>query len=636
MRKAYLFSIIVILASTLATAQSLKEYKLDEVVVSANRVETPALEVANTFTIITREEIVKSGKSTLTEILREVPGVYITQQGGPGRLSSIFLRGANSNYTLVMIDGVEVNDPASPGGAFDLSTISLSNIERIEIIREPQSTLYGSDALAGIVNIITRSGDKNQYSFNVEGGSEKFAKASAAASGSFGELKYFVGFSRQQNEGISAISEKYGADELDGYSNNNLQAKFNYNFGKNLDASFLYRYTLHKAELDRTGKFGDDPNYEYDAESQIFSFKTKAIFFDGKLNSEFSAGMLRRISHTENLPDDNDPSSSRAYSSASKIKFSLVNNFTLNETHLITFGIETEEEKANTEYHSASSWGSFSSIFEPNSARTTGLFLQNKYSDGKFFLTAGVRYDIHEKFGNITTFRVAPAYFIASTSTKIKATYAGGFKTPSLFNLFDPLYGNPDLKPEKSAGFDFGFEQFLLHDNLSVEAVYFQNDFTDLIGYDRAFKPININKAKTKGYEIAVNYRRDNLFEAKMSYTYTKATDESEGADNNEQLIRRPENKALFAVTLYPISKLNISANVRYIGKRYDLDFSAFPAERVELKEYTLVDFTASYDLFSFLSLYVKADNVFDTEYEDVLYYGTLGRSFYLGLNINY
>ncbi len=636
MKKFIVFSAILFSFFVSSNAQSLKEYKLEEITVSANRVETPALEVANTFTLITKEEIQKSGKSTLTEILREVPGISITEQGGPGRLSSIFTRGANTSYTLVLIDGVEVNDPSSPNGAFDFSSIPLANIERIEIVREPQSTLYGSDALAGIVNIITKKGGKNEYNLNAEAGSEKFVKTNLSASGSFGDLSYFLGYSFQQNEGISVISEEYGAEELDGYSNKNIQANLQYKISDNINSSFNYRYTFHKTELDRSGKTGDDPNYDYDIEDQLFIYKLNASLFNKKVNTEFSAGYLKHLAHSKNLPDESDASSSQSYNNANKLKFSLINNLDIIENNLITFGIETEEEKAYTNYYSKSVWGEFNSSFPESKARTTGVFLQDKISYHNFFFTAGVRYDSHNNFGSVTTYRIAPAYYISSTSTKLKATYATGFKTPSLFNLFDPQYGNPDLKPEKSSGFDFGVEQFLLNGNLGLEAVYFENKFIDLIGFDASFKPININKAKTSGYELSLTYKANSMFEAKLSYTYTKAVDESEGADNNEQLIRRPKDKALLAVSFYPSNKIDLSASIRYIGKRYDNDFSVFPSKRVELKEYTIADLTAAYHLFSNLKLYAKVDNIFDTKYEEVLYYGTLGRSFYFGLNITY
>ncbi len=636
MNKAIFTIVITALLAVAVQSQSLKEYKLEEITVTANRVETPALEVANTVTVITKEEIQKSARSSLVEILREAPGIYIAEQGGPGRLSSIFMRGANTNYTLVLIDGVEVNDPSSPNGAFDLSSVPLSSVERIEIVREPQSTLYGSDALAGIVNIITNQGGKEEYSFNFESGSEKFIKAHASASGKLGSLNYFIGYSRLQNEGISAISEKYGAKELDGFSNNNVQANLNYIISQNFAASLNYRYTYHKTELDRSGKNGDDPNYNYNAEDQLANLKFNGSFWEGKYKLEFSAGYLKHIAHSKNLPDKVNPASSSAYNNASKLKFSLVNNLRIIENNLITFGIETEEEKANTDYYSVSAWGPFNSFFEPSKARTTGVFLQDRFTFSNLFITAGARYDDHNKFGSVSTYRIAPAYYITATSTKLKATYATGFKAPSLFNLFDPSYGNPNLKPEKSKGYDFGVEQFLLDGNMSVEAVYFQNDFTDLIDFDENFKPVNISKAATNGFEINLEYSITNLFDARLSYTYTKAADKRKGANEDEQLIRRPKDKVALSLSYYPSNLFSLSASIRYIGKRYDNDFTAFPAERVELKEYSLVDLIASYQIFDNLRLYIKADNIFNADYEEVLYYGTLGRSIYAGVNISY
>ncbi len=634
MKKLYLF---ILFYSIIATnfAQDVKEYKLNEIIVTADRVETPAIEVANSVTIISAEEIMRSGKSSLPEILRETAGVYLTEQGGPGRISSLFLRGAASNFTLVLIDGMEVNDPSSPNGAYDFSNLPLSNIERIEIVREPQSTLYGSDALAGVINIITKNGGEPKLNLNLEGGSEKFAKGSFGYSGKLGGLNYYLGYSRMQNEGISAISEKYGAEELDGFSNNNVQLNLNYTLSKNHSLKFNYNYTYHKAELDNSGPNGDDPNYNYNAETQLFNLKSSNNYFNGKLQSEVSAGFIKRIAHTLNLPDDVNSSSSANYANASKYKLELLNHLYLNDNNLLSFGFEMEEEKANTDYYSTSSWGSFNSSFLPRSAQTKALFLQDKFKLKNFFVTAGIRYDIHQKFGDVFTYRVAPAYFISSTGTKLKATFSTGYKTPSLFNLFDPSFGNPDLKPEKSKGWDAGIEQFISND-FELSAVYFNYSFVDLIGFDAAFKPVNINKASSKGVEIEANYKMNNFAKFNLSYTYTKAVDESDGANKEDQLIRRPEHKAVFGVEFSPIEKLDVNASVRYVGKRYDNDFSVWPAKRTELKEYTIADMIIGYEIMKNARLYLKVDNLLNTDYEEVLYYGTLGRSFYLGVNISY
>ncbi len=628
----YLYSFLFLLLfifSTFAQEDTLK-ISLSDVLVTATKFPTEVQNISSSYSIIDKSLIQRSNSSTVLQLLREVPGISIAQQGGLGKLNSLFMRGANANHTLVLIDGVEVNDPSSPSNAFDLSNLQTSNIERIEIVRGPQSTLYGSDALAGIINVFTEQGSEiNKFSLQTEGGSNSYYRGSGQLTGSYSLFNYSINFSRLATEGISAANEKYGNTEKDGYSNNSFSSFLSAQVFDNLKFSLNYRHTNSSADLDQGTQFGDDPNYTYDIEENIFNAAVNYDLFDNKWKQKFSGSVLRRISKSIDEPDDNNPGSATNFTNATRTKFEWLNNLTFIPHNVITLGLETELEKANTEYISISEWGPFESVFPSQQMRTNSAFLQNQLIlDGGFSTIAGIRFDDNEKFGSHSTYKLGTSFFYDKTNTKLKANYGTGFKAPSLFYLFDPAFGNPDLNPEENTGWDLGFEQYFFGSGFAFGATYFSMKFENMFGFDQNFVTININEAETKGIESFVTYQSNNFY-ANLTYTYTDAVDLS--SEQESKLIRRPKDKLTLSLSYNPIERLNLNTSIRYIGEREDEDFSSFPSARVKLESYTIVDFTVNYKLISNLKLFGRVENLFDTVYEEVLFYGTPGRSFYAG-----
>lgn len=628
----YLYSFLfVLLFSLISFAQEdTLKISLSDVLVTATKYPTEVQNISSSYSIIDKSVIQRSNSSTVLQLLREVPGISIAQQGGLGKLNSLFMRGANANHTLVLIDGVEVNDPSSPSNAFDLSNLQVGNIERIEIVRGPQSTLYGSDALAGIINIFTEQGsDINRISLQTEGGSNSYYRGSGQFSGNYSLFNYSINFARLSTEGISAANEKYGNTEKDGYSNNSFSSFLSAQLLDNLKFTLNYRFTDTSTDLDQGTQFGDDPNYTYDIEENIFNAAINYNLFDNKWKQKLSGSVLRRISKSIDEPDDNNPGSSTNFTNATRTKFEWLNNLTFIPYNVVTVGLETELEKANTEYISISEWGPFESVFPSQEMRTNSAFLQNQLIlDGGFSAIAGIRFDDNEKFGSHSTYKLGTSFFYDKSNTKLKANYGTGFKAPSLFYLFDPAFGNPDLKPEENSGWDLGFEQYFFGNGFSFGATYFSLKFENMFGFDQNFVTININEAKTKGVESFLTYTTNNFY-AHLTYTYTDAVDLSNESDS--KLIRRPKDKLTLSLSYNPIEKLNLNTSIRYIGEREDEDFSSFPSARVKLESYTIVDFTVNYKLLSNMKLFGRVENLFDADYEEVLFYGTLRRSFYAG-----
>ncbi len=306
------------------------------------------------------------------------------------------------------------------------------------------------------------------------------------------------------------------------------------------------------------------------------------------------------------------------------------------KNNLITAGAEFELEETSSEYYLMSYLypPDYASIFPEKSANTFGIYLQDQIKlDESFFGTIGVRYDFQNQFGSVFTYSIAPAYIFWETGTKLKATVGTGFKAPSLFYLYDPVYGNSELDPEQSFGWDAGIEQFFWSADISIGANYFYNKFTDMFGLDSNFKTININKAETNGVEV---FAKADLLEGliiKANYTYLDARDKSEDTqDYNQKLIRRPENKAGMYVSYTWNNIANMNIDIMYVGKRDELDFATYPATRIVMPHYFLINLAAYYDLFSFLRLQGRIENLLDEQYEEIYGYGTSELSFYGGI----
>jgi vitamin B12 transporter len=613
-----------------------------EIVVTATRIETPAKEIASSVTVITKEDLERTRKTSVLEALEEVLGVSIIQNGPAGGAASVLLRGANSEHTLVLMDGVELNDPISPSRSFDLAHLMLENIERIEILRGPQSPLYGSDALGGVVNIITRKGQgKPRFSLSSLGGSLGTIHSNAGLSGNTRTIGYSFGLSYFRSEGLSASSTNYaGNEEEDGYRNFTFSGRLNFHPLNNLDLDLILRILKTKTDIDNFGgAYGDDPNSTQEYDALFLKTQVRSLHLKNRWEQKLGLSLVDYDRRHKNLVDTAHPyDSENGFFKSSLFKIDWQNNFFLHKANTLTFGIDHQQEQGESEYLSEGLWGPSSSIFPLQRAHTTGLYLQDQIRiASRFFATAGVRLDSHSQFGTSLTYRLAPAYLIERTGTKFKATFGTGFKSPSLYQLYAPgtlwgPIGNKALKPEKCMGLDFGFEQEILRDKIFMGATYFQNDYKNLIDFDFTQGYLNIGRAESKGAEFFISTRplKDLLFKA--TYTLTAAKDK----DTDTPLLRRPKHKFTANLNYDFFGKGTLNLSFIYTGEREDMDFSTLPAARVNLSGYSLLNAAISFDINSSLQVFSRLDNILDQEYEMVKGYGTPGFSAYGGFKILY
>ncbi len=610
-----ILSILLLLTPSISTAAG--EVELGQVVVTATRIEEAVENVPSSVTVITSEDFGKKQATTVLEVLRGVPGLDVVQSGGPGKTASVFIRGGNSDHTLVMIDGVQVNSPTL--GSYNFADLTVDGIERIEIIRGPQSTLYGSDAMAGVINIITKRGKgAPKFTISAEGGTYDTYRETASVSGSRSGTSYNLSVSRLDTDGFSAASEKNGNTEDDGHENTTVSARLGRAVGEKADLNVTVRYSSSETDLDSFGS--DDPNYTQESDELVASARLNHYVSDRWDHS-------LKLSLARKELDYRDPDTSWNNSSIdTKIKTVdwQHNLYSADETHTVTVGVEYEKQEGRNP----------SAGFD-RSVDNRAIYLQDQVPllDGRLNVTAGARYDDHSEFGNETTYRLAFSYLV-DDKTRLKGSWGKGFKAPTLNDLYyrDPWgsRGNPDLEPEKSRGYDLGIEFTLPAEGTKVAATYFRSDYDNLIEWVEyapwAYEPQNVAEAKAEGWEFGLETKPTDTLDIKASYTITDTENETTG----KELARRPKNKGSIAVGL-DFDRAGIVLSVDYVGKRW-----SDSKNTKRLDSYTRVNLAASCIVTGNWTVFGRIENLTDEEYEEVKGYGTAGRSYYAGVKATF
>jgi vitamin B12 transporter len=571
-------------------------------------------QIGSSVTVITSKEIEAQQRRTLPDVLKTVPGLNVVQASGPGGRTSIFMRGTNTNHTKVLIDGIDVSDPSTPNRTFEFSQMLATDVERVEVLRGPQSGLYGADALGGVILIYTKKGKgPPTVTTTVEGGSFGTFNQATSISGGSDRYNYSVNVSHYRADDIPATpfdlllpGERRFPNRFDNWT---YSTKLGVDVTEDVTVNFVARYT--DGSLDYTGDTYDPSTFsshpaDYQAASRVDDFYSRGEVvwraLGGDLTSYF--GVNYSNSQTENIDRD----LGNSYYRGDRIKYDWRSVFNIAPGYTLVTGADHQNEQFDGPDVSGEEWNS-------------GVFAQLQSEVFRnFFVVANARFDDNENFGGYTTWRVAPAYVIEATGTKIKGSIGTAFKAPSLSQRFQDypslsFFGNPDLKPEESTGYDAGFEQSIFGGKARFGATYFRNDISGLI--QTAYDPstfnstlVNVGKAKTEGVEAFVSADLTDDLRARVDYTYTEATNEDTGA----WLTRRPRNKASLSLGWTPTDKLLLSGSVLYYGDSLDIDRSTFA--NVILPSFTVVNVAAEYKLTDSMSLYGRVDNLFDEHYE--------------------
>lgn len=603
----------------------------DAIIVSANRTQQSTSEVAQSVTVIMLDDIATRQSVAVSDLLRSVPGITVTSNGGLGTTTSVNIRGAESDQTVALIDGVKLNDPSTPGGGFNFGNLLTGNIERIEVVRGSQSVLWGSQAIGGVVNIVTRT-PTEQLAVNAaaEYGWRDTARVVGNVSGKFGPVSASVGAGYLRTDGFSTFNETRGGKERDGYRNFGANAKFNIALSDAVSIDLRGWYSDGKVGIDGfpppTYSFGDTPEFA----------RTKELIGYAGLNAALLDGRFRnRVAYTltDTRRRNTDLTGGTEFETFNargrNERFEYQGNFDISDALSATFGAETEKASFRT--------SSYGAPFSTANARINSFYgqLSAKPVTG-LTLSAGLRHDDHDTFGGKTTFSASAVFTPNEGSTTLRASYGEGFKTPSLFQLFSD-YGNTTLKPESSRSWDAGITQQLLDGKIEVGATWYHRDTRNLISFisctvltgictNRPFGTYdNVAKARAQGLEFALTLKPVEALRVQASYGYVDAINVATGLD----LARRPRHSVNLSADYDWAFGLKTGATITHVGPSFDN-----ASNTRKLEGYVLVDLRAAFPVTHNIELYGRIENLFNEQYETTYRYGTPRRAAYAGVRL--
>jgi vitamin B12 transporter len=627
-------------------------------VTSATLIPTPASQVASSVTVITAGDLEREQRRTVPDALKTVPGLNVVQTGGPGGQTSVFMRGTNANHVKVFIDGIDAGDPSSPNGAFDFAHLLTGDIERIEVLRGPQSGLYGSDAIGGVISITTKRGEgPPKATGTLEGGSFGTFNQKAGLSGSEGRFDYAfnVQHFRSTSTPVTPLELLAPGDRRnnDTYDNWTYSTRVGAKVSDEFSVGLVTRYTEAKVGFtgDNFSLFPAPPTPEAlqsTVRNQNLFTRGEAVWmpFNGFKNV-FGVGYsnLRNVTVNPN-PDFFAPPPvvpPPTTNVGTRTKFDWRGEANVAPGQILVLGLEHQKDTIRTDS---------TGIFDPvtfNFVQTTTLAetgnkagyveLQSEF-DKRFSLVTNIRHDVNDTFGGHTTWRAAPVFIVPVTETKLKGSYGTGFKAPTLTQLFvsNPSFGfiaNPGLLPESSKGYDAGFEQLLLNNRIGFGATYFNNDIKNLINFT-PFDPVtftstlqNVGLANTHGLESFVALVVTDRFKVRSDYTRTFTRDETTGLG----LQRRPRDKISVTSVWNPIDGLALSTTLLHVSSWVDIGREGTPP-RLDAPAFTTVNLAANYDIDKHVSVFARADNLFNRQYQSIIGFLSPGLGVFGGVRV--
>lgn len=627
-----------------AAAQSAAD-TLPEITVTAIRDEQAIQKTGSAVTVISREEIETAGPRSFKDVLQGVPGVTINETSGPGSTSTVYLRGSDSRHTLVLIDGVRANDPSSTGGEVDFALLAPINIERIEVLRGPQSALYGSDAIGGVINIITRKGEGPARTVvRAEAGSYGTLATSAGVSGSTKDVSYSFVLNQFRTNGFS----RYAAGrENDATARQAASGRVSYRANEwlTLEAGG----TALRTQIEYDAAYGLKPDSASNSRGFVGSAFQRAIieYGDGKLTLTASQSQTRRnytaVSrdlYSANWDDLNEPVYVADYLSrlryvGARFGTEAQNDLRLGAFGQLTTGVRYETEKATSKIEDilpaakVTPGGGSQSTGSAYALYSVSLF-------NRLHLSAGGRVDNVSTSGAFWTYRLTGAYVIDETGTKVRSSFGTGAKSPSLYQLADPLYGNPNLRPETSRGWDIGVDQYLWDRRLKVFVTYFDTRMQNLITADAPlYHYYNVAAASATGVEFGAEIQPADVLKVRVSYTHLTTKDLSAGRPllSGLPLLRRPANEARASLAWTPTTALVIEPVIRIVGARDDVYYNetAYQSERVRLASFVRYDLRAEYKVNDSVSVFARGENLTDKRYVEAFGFRQTGRAAYAG-----
>ncbi len=590
---------------------------LEAIVIAASPIPFTLSKTTNNTNIINREMIEARQATSVVDLLRLVPGLHIDQAGGRGGVSSLYLRGSDPNFTLVLIDGIKMNDPTnSRGGSFDLSTLDVNSIEKIEIIRGPLSSVYGSDAMGGVINIVTRAGSASpEITLDVGFGTDAAYRAGLETRGTFGSADYRFSLSGLDDGSPVAGSEFIGK---------NMSAKISVSPSNRTWIELVSRYSDSHSE-----SFPDDSGGPRLAVLRSLDQRDTTEFTLGMIlahdfrpwwRSQLKSNFyLRKEEHSSPgvAPGLRDPFGIPPNSSDNQFKRSnlvLDNRFEPFSAMQVNLGIDFQVEEGTSDSLIDFGGGPIPGRFKAE-RKILAAFFESQYNSGiGFIIEGGLRIDDAEGFESELSPRIGLLYRIDATQTSLRANWGEGFKLPSFFALGNPIVGNADLVPETSESFELGFVQDLFSGQSRLSGNYFKNRFFNLIDFDEGPPPqlVNRSRVETEGLEIEFSVQATAQVSIASHLNYTK----TDIIGTSEALRNRPKWRGGMTTFWQAQKNLNAKISILHVGKIHD---SAIATGDVTLNAYLRVDATANWTIHESWRLSLTIDNLFDADYEEAI-----------------
>jgi vitamin B12 transporter len=603
-----------------SSALSNPEAETEAIVVSATRIPTPEDESPASVSVITAQDFEIKQTRRVADALREVPGLSIVQTGTPGQLTSLFTRGLGSDQTQVLLDGIPINQGFA--GLFNFADLTTDNIDRIEVVRGPQSTLYGPRALAGVVQIFTKQGSGPPTGeFSAEAGSYSTFREMFGSSGSLGKFDYSIGLSRLDTDNERPNNQ---------YRLSNGIANVGWSPNEQLRISALFTYSLAD-----TG----NPNTILDPRP-IDNLLTErwlvAPHLDFKPVEWWEHKLIVSYDHERQVNDPNQDGfvgATRALFERTTVDYQ--SDLKPASWITLTSGFFYSRVNAGQERPFVSQAFGPQPTFISDHTEETAVFLQASVSPFKGLnLVAGGRYDHFNQFGDVWTYRFAGSYLIAKTDTHLHASVATGFSPPS---SQDKIFGNNfGLQPVKDLGWDIGVEQRFCEGRVLFGATYFHNDLSNVIGFNGLFEAFNLGAARTQGLETELKVKPLSDLTITATYTYLD-TEKTSAADISQpqgaRLPRRPRNEAYVSASYLWYKKLRTTVEAKFVNAREEINFGG---PNFDIEDYAFVNFAAEYEVNSHLSIFGRIDNLGNEQYAEVFGFPNLGRTAYGGFSFKF
>ena len=653
--------ILVLLALAPLAPAWAQTASIPETIVTATRIPTPQERLPAATTVIDRQTIEERGYVTLADALVSVPGFNIVPSGGMGQTTSGFMRGTNSNHVLVLRDGVPMNDASHPSGAFNFGNTLLGDVDRIEVVRGPVSAIYGTAAIGGVINLITRRApaDRQAQPYGeLAGGTNYTASGVAGVAGTIGNTDYGVTGQSLSTRGSNAVAPRFynNQGERDGFRTGVITARAGVNIGETAPASVLGMTRLYGLVITRQNRSGqdnvprDDPNYSADDRNWMGFLRSASELFGGAWTSGFTLSASQDRRRYTNLPDGADIEMTDEYYRGRRERLTWDNTIQLPDLGSVTgnnlvFGVGSERESAFSRAQSDGAYGPYSASVDK--AQQNGfayIGTQHRLWE-RLDITTALRQDAPDGFDSATTWRLGGVLALPEIASRLLASGGTAYRAPAIYerygasaSLYGSFRGNPNLRPENATAWEAGIETDI-SEKLTLSALYFTSRIRNLITENADFSSYeNVAKARIKGGEFGLNWRHSDSFSTRAAWTVQETLDETK----NTPLARRPRNSASLSPRIapkvdwvdVPNARLIIAPEFIYVGPQWDYvypDNAGWGSNSYNDAGFVF-NLTVSLPVTQQITAFIEARNLGNRRYEPANGFVIPGRSAVLGL----